>query len=208
MPASAPAARARSSPPGAAARCGPHGAVRTALTRLTSDDHLAGASVLATGPCGRWTETAGTADLRTGRPMNSSDRLRVGSVTKTFTATVVLQLAAEHRLSPDATVDHYLPGLIDAHGYDGRRLTVRQLLRHTSGLPDATGDPRTVYAGAQAVHRDWPGSRLVTLRGADRHAVFGVYGSDCADATVDAYLATGRLPATDVSCAVRPVPAP
>ena len=75
-------------------------------------------------------------------------------------------------------------------------------------LVNATGDPRTVYAGAQAVHRDWPGSRLVTLRGADQHAVFGVYGSACADAAVDACLAGGRLPATDVSCAARPVPAP
>ncbi|MGY4922286.1 alpha/beta hydrolase [Streptomyces sp. 900105755] len=75
-------------------------------------------------------------------------------------------------------------------------------------LVNATGDPRTVYAGARAVHRGWPSSRLVTLRGADQHAVFGVYGSDCADAAVNAYLATGRLPATDVSCAARPVPVP
>ncbi|MGW3449425.1 alpha/beta hydrolase [Streptomyces sp. NPDC001076] len=75
-------------------------------------------------------------------------------------------------------------------------------------LVNATGDPRTVYQGAQAVRGDWPSSRLVTLRGADQHAVFGVYGSSCADATVNSYLATGRLPATDVTCAARPAPAP
>ncbi|MGW4906350.1 serine hydrolase domain-containing protein [Streptomyces sp. NPDC004270] len=138
---SAPVATARSSPPGPSGRCGTHDDVRTALTTLTAKDHIAGASVLADGPCGRWTETAGTADLRTGRPMNTSDRLRVGSVTKTFTATVVLQLAAEHRLSLDASVDRYLPGLIHAHGYDGRHITVRQLLRHTSGLPDYLDAP-------------------------------------------------------------------
>ncbi|MEU3518478.1 alpha/beta hydrolase [Streptomyces sp. NPDC006654] len=68
-------------------------------------------------------------------------------------------------------------------------------------LVNATGDPRTPYGGARAVRRDWPGSRLVTLRGADQHAVFGVYGSDCVDATVEAYFATGRLPAADVTCA-------
>ncbi|MEV7385522.1 alpha/beta hydrolase [Streptomyces sp. NPDC091215] len=68
-------------------------------------------------------------------------------------------------------------------------------------LVNATGDPRTIYQGAQAVHRDWPSSRLVTLRGADQHAVFGVYGSDCVDATVNAYLASGKLPAADVTCA-------
>ncbi|WP_318199811.1 alpha/beta fold hydrolase [Streptomyces sp. SCL15-4] len=67
-------------------------------------------------------------------------------------------------------------------------------------LVNATGDPRTTYPGARAVRRDWPGSRLVTLRDADQHAVYGVYGSRCVDATVNAYLATGRLPATDVGC--------
>ncbi|MBW8793306.1 MAG: beta-lactamase family protein [Streptomyces sp.] len=139
--ASAPAALARSSPDGPAERCGPQDGVRRALTRLTADDHIAGASVLGQGPCGRWSEAAGTADLRTGRPMNTTDRLRVGNVTKTLTATVVLQLAAEHRLPLDATVDRYLPGLIDAHGYDGRRITVRQLLRHASGLPDYLDAP-------------------------------------------------------------------
>ncbi len=50
----------------------------------------------------RRTVTDGVADLRTGRPMNTTGGLRVGSVTKTFTATVVLQLAAERRLALDA----------------------------------------------------------------------------------------------------------
>ncbi|WP_405639894.1 alpha/beta hydrolase [Streptomyces sp. NBC_00019] len=67
-------------------------------------------------------------------------------------------------------------------------------------LVNATGDPRTTYEGATTVRRTWPSSRLVTLRGADQHAVFGVYGTPCVDATVNAYLATGRLPATDVTC--------
>ncbi|MEV0976238.1 alpha/beta hydrolase [Streptomyces sp. NPDC049915] len=71
-------------------------------------------------------------------------------------------------------------------------------------LVNATGDPRTDYPGATAVRRMWPSSRLITLRGADQHAVFGVYGSDCVDTAVNAYLATGRLPVTDPTCAARP----
>lgn len=67
-------------------------------------------------------------------------------------------------------------------------------------LVNATGDPRTTYSSAQTVRRMWPSSRLVTLRGADQHAVYGVFGSSCADATVNSYLATGHLPATDVTC--------
>ncbi|MFI1768298.1 serine hydrolase domain-containing protein [Streptomyces sp. NPDC020800] len=127
------------------AGCVRHGELRRALRTLTERDGIAGAAVLVTdaagGPCARWTEAAGTADLRSGRPMNTTDRLRAGSVTKMFTATVVLQLAAEHRLSLDAPVDRYLPGVVRRNGYDGRRITVRQLLQHTSGLPDYLDAP-------------------------------------------------------------------
>ncbi|MFJ3306400.1 alpha/beta fold hydrolase [Streptomyces sp. NPDC086549] len=70
-------------------------------------------------------------------------------------------------------------------------------------LVNATGDPRTTYRGAATVRHMWPASRLVTLRGADQHAVFGVFGSSCVDTRVNAYLATGHLPPTDVSCAAR-----
>ncbi|MFJ4578824.1 serine hydrolase domain-containing protein [Streptomyces echinatus] len=121
--------------------CGPHPELSRSVHHLVAHDRIAGAAVLVTGPdpaapCARWTVTDGVADLGTGRAMNATDRLRVGSVTKTFTATVVLQLAAERRLSLDAPVERYLPGLIRAGGHDGRRITVRQLLQHTSGLPD------------------------------------------------------------------------
>ncbi|MFF9523172.1 serine hydrolase domain-containing protein [Streptomyces achromogenes] len=126
--------------------CGPHPELSRSVRHLVTHDRIAGAAVLVTdpgpaAPCARWAVTDGTADLRTGRPMNTTDRLRAGSVTKTFTATVVLRLAAEGRLSLDAPVEHYLPGLIRDGGYDGRRITVRQLLRHTSGLPDYLDAP-------------------------------------------------------------------
>lgn len=141
----APAA-AQPSPARQHADCGPHGELRQALRTLTDRDRITGAAVLVTdtspgAPCPTRTATAGTADLGTGRPMNTTDRLRAGSVTKTFTATVVLQLAAEHRIALDAPVERYLPGLIRHGGHDGRRITVRQLLRHTSGLPDYLDAP-------------------------------------------------------------------
>ncbi|MFD5157939.1 alpha/beta hydrolase [Streptomyces hawaiiensis] len=68
-------------------------------------------------------------------------------------------------------------------------------------LVNATGDPRTHYDAAETVRDMWPSSRLVTLEGADQHAVYGVYGSACVDDAVNAYLATGRLPARDIGCA-------
>jgi D-alanyl-D-alanine carboxypeptidase len=63
------------------------------------------------------------------------------STTKAFVATVVLQLAAEKQLSLDDTVEHWLPGVVSGHGNDGSRITVRDLLRQTSGLFDYVDDP-------------------------------------------------------------------
>src|SRR3954465_3910271 len=74
----------------------------------------------------------GSAARRTKSPMRPSDRFRVGSITKTFVATVVLQLAGEGRLSLDDTVEHWLPGEVPG----GAAITVRQLLTMTSGLYD------------------------------------------------------------------------
>ncbi|MFE2097501.1 serine hydrolase domain-containing protein [Streptomyces sp. NPDC059468] len=73
-----------------------------------------------------------------GPGMARADHFRAGSVTKTFVATVVLQLAAEHRLSLSDTVERHLPGLLRGRGTDGRHITLRALLTHTSGLADFT----------------------------------------------------------------------
>ncbi|MEW2269796.1 serine hydrolase [Streptomyces sp. SID685] len=100
-----------------------------------------GATVTVRDTHGIWSATAGTGDPRTGNPRSPDDRYRIGSLTKTFVATVLLQLEAEGRLSLDDTVDKWLPGLVEGHGNDGRRITLRQLLRHTSGIPDYTADP-------------------------------------------------------------------
>ncbi|MEU6236401.1 alpha/beta hydrolase [Kitasatospora sp. NPDC047058] len=64
----------------------------------------------------------------------------------------------------------------------------------------ATGDPRTPYRDSTALHGLLPGSRLLTLQGADRHALYGMYGNACVDDTVNAYLASGRLPQSDPTC--------
>ncbi|MGW3146330.1 MULTISPECIES: serine hydrolase domain-containing protein [Streptomyces] len=79
--------------------------------------------------------TYGFADLRTRRAIDGDDRFRVGSVTKTFSAVVLLQLADEHRLTLDAPVNRYLPGLLPDD-----RITVRHVLSHRSGLYDYTND--------------------------------------------------------------------
>jgi D-alanyl-D-alanine carboxypeptidase len=83
---------------------------------------------------------AGVADLQTGAPVPVDGSFRMGSNTKTFVSVVVLQLAGEGRLSLDDTVDRWLPGVVAGNGNDGRRITVRQVLQHTSGLYNYTNE--------------------------------------------------------------------
>ncbi|MGH3292059.1 MAG: serine hydrolase domain-containing protein, partial [Trebonia sp.] len=117
-------------------------ALGEAIAGLPSSQETA-ALVTVGGSAGRWSGTSGLADLVTGAPALSGDEVRIGSISKTFIATVVLQLVAEHRISLDQSVQHYLPGLLRA---DDPPVTVAELLNHTSGLGQAdgvvnTGDP-------------------------------------------------------------------
>ncbi len=64
----------------------------------------------------------------------------------------------------------------------------------------ATGDPRTTYRGSVALHDQLPSSGLLTLQGANRHALYGEYGNACVDTEVNRYLATGKLPRKDETC--------
>jgi D-alanyl-D-alanine carboxypeptidase len=84
----------------------------------------------------RQSATSGFADLATGRPVPSHGYFRIGSTNKTLVATVVLQLVGEGRMRLDDPVERWLPGLVKGNGYDGRRITVRQLLHHTAGIYD------------------------------------------------------------------------
>ncbi|MFB6549646.1 serine hydrolase domain-containing protein [Streptomyces sp. NPDC056405] len=94
-----------------------------------------------------WMGTSGVGNLRTGTPRSVVDRYRIGSMTKTFVATVLLQLDAEGRIDLDGTVDTWLPGVVRGNGNDGRRISVRQLLNHTSGVPSYTADPEFLERG-------------------------------------------------------------
>ncbi|PEB20952.1 D-alanyl-D-alanine carboxypeptidase [Bacillus toyonensis] len=85
-----------------------------------------------------WSYAAGVADLSTKKPMKTDFRFRIGSVTKTFTATVILQLAGENRLNLDDSIEKWLPGVIQGNGYDDKQITIRQLLNHTSGIANYT----------------------------------------------------------------------
>ncbi|WP_437949502.1 serine hydrolase domain-containing protein [Sorangium sp. So ce296] len=99
---------------------------------------------------------AGMADVATGTPMKPGDLFRVGSITKTFVSTLVLMLRADGDLSLDDDVSRYVPGVPG-----GDRITIRQILNHTSGLFDYTethgflsaveADPTRVWAPEELI---------------------------------------------------------
>ncbi len=109
-----------------------HAATQAAL-RANADAGVPGAVAQARVDGRSWTGTAGER--------GGDDRFRVGSITKTFTATVLLQLQAEGRIDLDDPVEKWLPGLVRGNGHDGAKITVRQLLNHTSGVYSYTEDP-------------------------------------------------------------------
>ncbi|MFG3055152.1 serine hydrolase domain-containing protein [Kitasatospora sp. NPDC048239] len=84
---------------------------------------------------------AGLANTATGERARPDQRFRIASNTKSFVSTVLLQLEGEGRLSLDDNVEKWLPGVVQGAGNDGRVITVRQLLNHTSGIYDPTTEP-------------------------------------------------------------------
>ncbi|MFG1706997.1 serine hydrolase domain-containing protein [Nonomuraea sp. M3C6] len=112
-------------------------AVQKSLDALVSKDRFPAA--LAAVQDGRRRMryyTAGVADLATKARVPVDGRVRIASNTKMFTAVVVLQLVGEGKVSLDEPVERYLPKVVRGQGIDGSKITVRQLLQHTSGLPD------------------------------------------------------------------------
>ncbi|MCC2278558.1 beta-lactamase family protein [Streptomyces sp. ET3-23] len=106
-------------------------ALRRAIAGLPSADATA-AQVRVGGADGHWTGASGQSDIHMHRAVHGNERFRAGSVTKVFTAAVVLQLVHEHKLDLKGTVQQYLPGLLPA---DYPEVRVEQLLNYTSGLP-------------------------------------------------------------------------
>ncbi len=108
--------------------------LQSVLDRMVTGPSMVapGATAYVAGPHGTWSGAAGLADIQTFERMRPDARMRLESVSKLWTATLVLQLAGEGRLKLDDTVDRWLPGMLPY----GDRFTIHELLNHTSGLVD------------------------------------------------------------------------
>ncbi|MEU0677199.1 serine hydrolase domain-containing protein [Streptomyces sp. NPDC006172] len=112
-------------------------ALKASIGGLPNAD-VTGALLRITGRTGYWSGTSGVGNLETGQGVPPNAHIRIGSISKVFTATIVLQLAAEHRIDLNEAVQQYLPSVLPA---DLPPVTIGQLLNHTSGLPRGAHSP-------------------------------------------------------------------
>lgn len=106
------------------------------LDGSVSDDGVPGVIMAVETPDGIWIGAAGKADVATGQAMTADTQVRIASITKVFTATLIMKLAEENKLRLDDTVEQWLPGVVQ----NGEAITIAMLLNHTSGIPDHEDD--------------------------------------------------------------------
>jgi D-alanyl-D-alanine carboxypeptidase len=107
---------------------------------------------------GQYLGVAGSVSIDDSTPLDPARHFRVGSITKTFTATAVLQLVDDCLLELDATVDRWQPTIANAD-----QITVRQLLDHTSGIADYDDSPEFNNVFNADPFFEWDPQQLVDL---------------------------------------------
>ena len=109
----------------------------------------------------KWLGVSGLSDMENNAAMVPGLKFRIGSVTKTFTATVILQLVQERKLSLDDKLESVLPGVIP----NGNQISIRQLLNHTSGLFNYfdAQNPSFVLTEITGFLRVWTSSELISV---------------------------------------------
>lgn len=115
-------------------------------------------TAVATGGCEPWTGAWGVADVSTRAALTPEHVLRAGSITKSYTAALLLKLAEDDRLALDDTLETWEIDVPSAGS-----ITLRQLLDHTSGLADYQGNDAFFAALAVDPARVWMPQELVDL---------------------------------------------
>lgn len=143
-------------------------------------------SVTGPGPSGTW--TSGSPKPGGAAEPLGTEHFRIGSITKTFVATAILQLVDESRIELDKPIETYLPGVVP----NGANITVRHVLNHTSGLYD-------YMKGEGWSTNRWRGDDRFTTYSPDqllaeafRHEPYFVPGTDFRYSNTN-YIVAGRL---------------
>ncbi|MES1248388.1 MAG: serine hydrolase domain-containing protein [Actinomycetota bacterium] len=146
-----------------AAACGgatPHPELQRELDALVAAHVAPGVTAYVSGPRVTWSGAAGLADVATKEPMKPDARLRLESVSKLWTAVVVVALAQEHKLSLDDTLGKWWPSFFTG---DKAAITIRELLDHTSGLLDNNDLSQNAEHWLGQTHDPWLRVQLLAL---------------------------------------------
>ncbi|MCP2731711.1 serine hydrolase domain-containing protein [Limnofasciculus baicalensis] len=106
------------------------------LNASVADQGIPGAVVYLSTTDGIWSGASGVSNLKTNTPMKPRDRFRIGSISKLFLAVVILQLMEEDKIDLNDTLIDWLSEEICDFIPNSHKITIRQLLNHTSGLAD------------------------------------------------------------------------
>jgi D-alanyl-D-alanine carboxypeptidase len=159
------------------------------LDQLVADGTIPGA-VLAVDIPGYapWRGASGFADIQRAHAMEPTTEVRIASISKVFTAVVVLQLVEEGRLSLDESLSTWFPEIVPNAG----RITVRSLLQHTTGLYDYLEDKHFLSKGFQAPAYAWPPAELVAYA-AGRPSLFQPNAKGAWDYSSTNYVILGMI---------------
>ena len=134
--------------------------LQTLLKNAVSDEGVPGVVMSVSNPNGSWTGAAGKADLATGRAMGVDTQVRIASITKVFTATLIMQLVEEGLISLEDSMESLLPGVLPVYG---DKITLRMLLNHTNGMPDHVNTPEWEEILSQDPLAVWSSADVVNI---------------------------------------------
>ncbi len=109
------------------------------LTFLNSNNKFMGSVAIRQNGNVVFAKAYGFADVETNKKMDENTMLKIGSITKTFTATMIMQLVDEKKLKLDAKLSKFYPKIPNAD-----KITIYQLLHHRTGIPDYLNDDPNV----------------------------------------------------------------
>ena len=129
-----------------------------ALEKAFKESDAPGVVAAVQTPQYTWVRALGVADRASGEPMTPEVHHRIGSVTKTFTATLLLKAADKGLLSLDDTIDQYVKGVPN-----GDEITLRQMSDMTSGIASYTEDKQWVNEWLSDPTRVWKPEELAQI---------------------------------------------
>ncbi|MEM7552539.1 MAG: serine hydrolase domain-containing protein [Cyanobacteria bacterium P01_A01_bin.84] len=133
------------------------------VDKTVEETGITGVTVAIVGSKGIWLGTSGFSDLKNQTPMNPRSRFNIASISKTFTATTVLSLIDEGKLNLEDKLNKWLPTEVVDNIPNGKDITIRHLLNHTSGIPDYDENPAIKSNPLLLYIRDWSQDELIAL---------------------------------------------